>query len=373
MGILEEFSRRKAQELRNEQPTAETDQPSSQSTEDPTNNLEYVDRSDQKKNHTNGPHGESTNKTAQTEGVNLGDVGFIGEEQEDEVSGRVSIIEIFSDQHVELTIDTFDEEGDPTGDQEANIDQEDFELTRDGGFGPTEQPKFPPGTKVKVAGGSYVGSYGVTDYMFNMIGEDGMPTGWRVVVEFDVEHNSNQRMSTAIPEQFLEPWSVDQARDVFIGDDEPVVAMRNPFHKTAQHDFNAGDYVKIVDTPFRGQVLFSHRSDNQNGALVRVEVMKGSMVIGKRWWFKPEELEHEGEVDNAAENPFHVAQVKETGHVGGDMADNETAETGHIGGNNPMTEGHNGGGRTPGNVSNPDSVPPALHDQEENAQGKQIT
>lgn len=137
MGILEDFSRRRAQELRNDQPTAETDQPSSQSTDDPTNNLEFVDRSDQKKNRVPGPHGDSVNKTAQ--------------------------------------------------------------------------------------------------------------------------------------------------------------------------------------------------------------------------------------------NPFHVAQVKETGHVGGDMADNETAETGHIGGNNPMTEGHNGGGRTPGNISNPDSVPPTHHDRENNAEREQIT
>lgn len=54
-----------AQELKNDVMSSETEQPSAQSVDDPTNSLEFVDRTDQKKNRVPGPHGDSLNKAAQ--------------------------------------------------------------------------------------------------------------------------------------------------------------------------------------------------------------------------------------------------------------------------------------------------------------------
>ena len=228
MGILNDFSKRKAQELRNDQPTAETDQPSSQSTDDPTNNLEFVDRSDQKKNHTNGPHGDSTNKTAQ-----------------------------------------FDED----------IDQ---------------PRRFKKG-----------------DSVYWNDPDDGLASGKGVIINQPYEH-------------------LDEDEDIY-GDE--IIDIHLDDGGCAEVFAHELTYIPPDIDPITGY---------------------DEPVIASR-------------------NPFHVAQVKETGHVGGDMSDNETAETGHIGGGNPMKESPNGGGRTPGNSSNPDSVGPSHHDREDNAQGKQIT
>jgi hypothetical protein len=235
MGILSDFSKRKAQELRNDQPTAETDQPSSQSTEDPTNNLEYVDQSDQKKNHTNGPHGDSTNKTAQLERV------------------------------------------------------------------PRDFPVKPLGRKDPAEDRVTCGCCGRS-------WDDSISTSWT-----------------------------------------PAPSARCPFEYF--HTYDEDDEC-VELTPAEIEM---------EAKLVRMDAHDdlGPSIAD--------------EIVIASRNPFHVAQVKETGHVGGDMSDNETAETGNIGGNNPMKESYNGGGRTPGNIANPDSVGPAQHDRENNSQGKQIT
>jgi hypothetical protein len=197
MGILEDFSKRKAQELRNDIMSGETEQPSSESTDDPTNNLEYVDRNDQKKNHTNGPHGESTNKT-------------------------------------------------------ASLDKSDVE---------------------------------------KMISD-----AW-----------DNGENSVSVMEMTQE----------------------------LQESLEKSGY----------SVYFA----------------------GKNWVIRWSDYE----TKLSRKNPFHVAQVKETGHDDGELSDQETAETGHIGGNHDMKESYNGGGRTPGKMDNSTSLP-AHHDRENNAEKEQI-
>lgn len=253
MGILEDFAKR-AQELRNEVPTAETDTPSQESTDDPTNNLEFVDRSDQKKNRTHGPHGESTNKTAQSD----------------------------------------------MPDRMEHVRQRAIELLRNPETEEQKQERW-----------AFEADLSVDELM-----------------EYDnVRKQEIRQLLTTIE------WSGNESAD--------------------------GRFK--IEPSYRGGTTVSGYNLIDNGK------RRGTYDTVRDAKFAAEDYVQK----SALKNPFHVAQVKETGHDDGELHDQQTAETGHIGGGEPAMR-YDQGGRSLGKSEDPSKHVPSHHDRENNAEKEQI-